>query len=355
MFRHWRVSLAALLLTTTTAGIGWSIRTHAAEKAVSPMFPPGGPVVPRGLVPVFFPADNPYTPEKAELGWLLYFDKRISADGTLSCATCHDPKLGWGDGRALPKGIKDQTVPRHSPTIINRAFSVEQFWDGRSPSLEEQAKGPVANSLEMGNTLDNAVKTVRGVPGYRERFKKVFGTDELTIDHMVKAIATFERTVLSGNSPYDRFKAGETDALTSSQQNGMKIFFSNKARCDSCHEGINFTAGKFTNIGIGMDKPNPDLGRYNVTKKEEDKGAFKTPTLRDVALSGPYMHDGSIKTLEEVVEHYSKGGIPNKWLHQDVRKLDLTEQEKKDLVAFLKSLTGTEGWQHIKPPTTFPQ
>jgi cytochrome c peroxidase len=321
---------------------------RAQGKAGSVLFPPDGPVIPKG------PVDNPYTPQKAELGYLLYFDKRLSGDGTVSCASCHHPNHAFTDARPLPVGIKNQTVPRHSPTIINRAFSVEQFWDGRAPSLEEQAKGPMTSPIEMGNTLDNVVKTVRGIPGYRQRFRQAFGTEEITIDHIVKAIATFERCILSGNSDYDRFKAGDKSALSSSAQNGMKIFFSNKARCDSCHDGINFTNGMFANIGVGMDKPNPDLGRYNFTKREDDKGAFKTPTVRDIARTGPYMHDGSMKTLEEVVEHYNKGGIKNPWLHQNVRPLELKDQEKKDLVEFLKALTG-EGWQHFKEPAQFPQ
>ena len=332
-------------------GLGVRVLRAAAD---AKMFPPDGPAIPKGLVPVFFPADNPYTPDKAELGWLLYFDKRLSADGTVACASCHDPKLAFTDGKALATGIKNQTVPRHSPTILNRAFSVEQFWDGRARSLEEQAKGPMQSPLEMGNTLDNIVKTVKGIKGYRERCQKVFGTEDVTIDHIAKAIATFERTILSGNSPYDRFKGGDKSALSPSAQNGMQIFFSNKARCDSCHEGINFTAGKFTNVGIGMDKPNPDLGRYQFTKKEEDKGAFKTPTLREVANTGPYMHDGSLKTLDDVVEHYNKGGIKNPWLHQDIRPQEWKPEEKKDLVEFLKALSG-EGWQHITPPASLPQ
>ena len=152
----------------------------------------------------------------------------------------------------------------------------------------------------------------------------------------------------------DRFKAGDEKALTDSQKRGMTVFFSNNARCDSCHEGFNFTNGKYTNVGIGMDKPKPDLGRFEVTKREEDKGAFKTPTLRDISRTAPYMLDGSLKTLEDVVEHYNKGGIKNPWLHQDVRPLNLAEQDKKDLVAFLKALDG-EGWQPIKPPTVFPK
>jgi cytochrome c peroxidase len=198
------------------------------------------------------------------------------------------------------------------------------------------------------------VDCLRQIPGYRKRFNEVFGTENFTIDHVAMAIATFERTVLSGNSPYDRFKAGDKSALSESQQRGMKVFFSNNARCDSCHDGAALTTNQFANIGIGMDKPNPDLGRYNVTKKDSDKGAFKTPGLREIARTAPYMHDGSLKTLEEVVEHYDKGGVKNQWLHQDIKPLKLTVQDKKDLVEFLKGLNG-EGWQHIKAPTAFPQ
>ena len=319
-----------------------------------PMFPPDGPKVPRGLVPIFWPKDNPYSPAKAELGWLLYFDKRLSGDGSVSCASCHDPKHAFTDGQAFSKGIRGQLGGRSAPTVINRAFSLEQFWDGRAKSLEDQAKGPIANPVEMDMKHEACEECINAIPGYRERFKEVFGADKVTIDHIAKAIATFERTVLSGNSAYDKFKAGDATALTDSQKRGMEVFFSNNARCDSCHEGVNFTNGMYANVGIGMDRPMPDLGRYEVTKREEEKGAFKTPTLRDVARTGPYMHDGSLKTLEEVVEHYNKGGIKNKWLHQDVRPLNLKDQEKKDLVEFLKALDG-EGWQHIKPPTTFPE
>jgi cytochrome c peroxidase len=305
-------------------------------------------------VPIMFPKSNPYTPEKAELGWLLYYDKRLSADGSVSCASCHDPKFGFTDGAPVSTGIRSQKGGRSAPTVINRAYSVEQFWDGRAATLEDQAKGPIANPIEMGHTHDAMAKTLNGLAGYRERFKKVFGTEDFTIDHVAKAIATFERLVVSGNSPFDQFKAGNKDALSASAQRGMEIFFSNKARCDSCHEGINFTNGAFANVGIGMDKKEPDWGRFDYTKREADRGAFKTPTLRDIANTGPYMHDGSLKTLEEVVEHYNKGGIKNKWLHQDVRPLELNDQQKKDLVEFLKALSGT-GWQQYTAPTAFPQ
>jgi cytochrome c peroxidase len=347
--RHLAAGLFAL--TCIILGASRFFATAADEK---PVFPADGPKIPLGLVPIMWPKDNPYTPEKAELGWLLYFDKRLSADGTVACASCHAPEHAFTDGMPFSKGIRGQFGGRSAPTVINRAYSLEQFWDGRAKSLEEQAKGPIANPIEMGHTHELCEKCVGAIPGYAKRFKDVFGSDKVTIDQIAKAIATFERTVLSGNSAYDKFKAGDTKALTDAQKRGMEIFFSNNARCDSCHEGVNFTNGKYANVGIGMDKPIPDLGRYAITKQEEDKGAFKTPTLREVAKTGPYMHDGSLKTLEDVVEHYNKGGIKNKWLHQDVRPLNLKDNEKKDLVAFLKALSG-EGWQNIKPPTSFPE
>jgi len=344
--------IAALGLTALACvGLGAS-RFFAADEPAP--FPADGPKIPKGLVPIIWPKDNPYTPAKAELGWLLFFDKRLSKDGSVSCASCHAPDHAFGDGQPFSKGIRSQFGGRSAPTVINRAFSLDQFWDGRAKSLEEQAKGPIANPIEMGHAHDECETCIAAVPGYRKRFKDVFGSEKVNIDNIAKAIATFERTVLSGNSAYDKFKAGDAKALSDAQKRGMEIFFSNNARCDSCHEGINFTNGKYTNIGIGMDKAVPDLGRFVVTKQEDDKGAFKTPTLREISKTGPYMHDGSLKTLEEVVEHYNKGGIKNKWLHTDIRPLNLKDGEKKDLVEFLKALDG-EGWQHIKAPKTLPE
>jgi cytochrome c peroxidase len=319
----------------------------------------GEPGSPLGLPPIFWPDDNPYTPEKAELGKLLFFDKRVSSDGSISCASCHDPAKAFADGAANSTGIGRQRGGRSAPTVINRAYSTLQFWDGRAPTLEEQAKGPIANPIEMtvdtadGLAHSNAVGRLKAVPGYVERFKKVFGTGDFTIDHVARAIATFERTVLSGNSPYDRYQAGDHKALSPAQVRGMDIFFK-KAACDSCHLGFNFTDGSYENVGIGMDKPKPDLGRFVVTHQEEDKGAFKTPTLREVEHTGPYMHDGSLKTLEDVVEHYNKGGVPNPHLNRRIKPLNLTVQEKEDLVAFLKSLSG-EGWKGIEAPSEFPR
>ena len=317
------------------------------------------PKPPLGLPVVQWPEDNPYSAAKVELGKLLYFDKRLSSDGSVSCASCHSTEKAFTDGEPSSTGIGGQKGGRSAPTVINRAYSTQQFWDGRAASLEEQAKGPIANPIEMTSekNADAAhaavVKRLRGVPGYVQRFEKVFGTKEFTIDDVAKAVATFERTVYSGNAPYDRYNAGEKKAMTAAQIRGMDVFF-NKAACDSCHLGFNFTDGSYVNIGIGMDKPKPDLGRFLVTGKDEDKGAFKTPTLREVEHHSPYMHDGSLKTLEEVVEHYNKGGIKNPHLDQRMKPLKLSKEGKSDLVAFLKALSG-EGWQQIKAPEKFPE
>ncbi len=317
------------------------------------------PTPPLGLPAVPWPDDNPYSAAKAELGKLLYFDTRLSSDSTVSCASCHAPEKAFTDGAAVSTGIRGQKGGRSAPTVINRAYSTLQFWDGRAASLEEQAKGPIANPIEMTaeKTADAAhetsLKRLRSVAGYVKRFEQAFGTKAITIDHVAQAIATFERTVYSANAPYDRYNAGEARAMSEAQVRGMNVFF-NKAACDSCHLGFNFTDGSYVNIGVGMDRPQPDVGRFAVTGKDEDRGAFKTPTLREIEHTAPYMHDGSLKTLEEVVEHYDKGGIKNPQLDQRMKPLKLSDQEKKDLVAFMRALSG-EGWQSIKPPARFPE
>lgn len=332
-----------------------AMRLALCASAFFPVYAADAPTlkVPLGLLPVQFPKDNPYSPEKAELGKLLYFEKRISADGTVSCATCHDPKFAYTDGKAVSDGIRGQRGGRSAPTVINRAYSLAQFWDGRAKSLEAQAIGPMANPIEMGNTHEAIVANLNKIPGYQKLFKQIFANEMCDIDMVGKAIATFERTVLSGNSPYDKYKAGNKAALTPAQVRGIDVYF-NKAKCDQCHEGVNFTTNAYHNLGVGMDKPNPDVGRYEVTKDLADWGAFKTPTVRDIARTAPYMHDGSLKTLEEVVDFYDKGGTPNKNLDERIKPLKLAAEQKKDLVEFLKALNG-EGWQNIKAPTVFPQ
>lgn len=314
--------------------------------------------IPYGLPPIPWPADNPYTPEKAELGRLLYFDTRLSTDGTISCASCHAPSEVFSDRRPLSIGIKGQVGSRHSMTIINSAYQPILFWDGRAKTLEEQCKGPLSNPKEM--TLFNdpheahwhCHERVKNIPGYRKLFKQVFGNDICSIDEIAQAIATFERTVLSGNSPYDRYIKGDVTAMTPEEVHGYQLFSSKG--CMDCHHGTSFSNGAFENIGVGMDVPNPDLGRYMITQNEKDWGAFKTPILREVANRHPYMHDGSLKTLEEVIDYYDRGGIPNKNLHPLMQPLHLKPEEKKALISFLKALSG-EGWKHIKEPKKFPE
>jgi len=289
---------------------------------------------------MIIPEDNPLTPEKVALGQQLYFDTRLSADGAVACATCHNPRFGFTDGQAVSTGMKGQRGGRSAPTTVNRVFSSLQFWDGRAASLEEQAKGPMVNPIEMGNPSHApVVERLRQVSSYREAFKRAFGTADFTIDHVAKAIACYERTNLSGNAPYDRFKAGDKAALSDAAQRGLALF-EQKARCNRCHSGPNFTDEQFHNLGVGMTKPQPDLGRYEISKQEKDKGAFKTPTLRDIALTAPYFHDGSAQTIEEVVELYNTGGHKNPFLSKEMLPLNLSAQEKADLVAFLRALTG---------------
>ena len=309
--------------------------------------------VPLGLLPIQWPKNNPYSAAKWELGRALYYDPRLSADNSVSCASCHSPEMAFTDNLAVSAGIRGQKGGRSAPTVINRAYSLAQFWDGRAGTLEEQALGPMQNPIEMGHSHPAIVQTLSGIPGYRTMFKKAYGSEEISIELAGKAIATFERTVLSGNSTYDRFRAGNKKALTAEQVRGWKVF-TDKAKCDQCHEGVNFTTNEYHNLGVGMDKPSPDEGRSAVTHDAADWGAFKTPTLRDIARTGPYMHDGSLKTLDEVVEFYDKGGIANKNLDEKMKKLSLTSDEKRALVEFMKALNG-EGWQQLTAPMALPK
>ncbi len=284
------------------------------------------------------PADNPLTPEKVELGRMLYFDKRLSADGTVSCASCHNPKMGWTDNAVVSTGIHGKKGGLSAPTVVNATYMGLQFWDGRAATLEEQSLGPLVNMLEMGNpSHDNVVKACGSIAGYASYFEKAFGSPGIDKDRIAKAIASFERTVLGGNSKYDRYTFGEADAMNASEIRGRDLFFG-KANCTRCHAGPNFSDSMFHNLGVGQSKPKPDMGRFAVTKAKEDKGAFKTPTVRDITKTGPYMHDGSETTLEAVVEFYNKGGIKNPNLDVRMEPLNLNDQEKADLVAFMKAL-----------------
>ena len=290
----------------------------------------------------WIPDDNPLTPEKIALGKQLFWDKRWSRNGTLACVSCHDPNHGWADPRRVSTRFDGTPTPRHSPTLVNRLFSDVQQWAGTRTSLEDQAIRASDQTPEL------LVKNLGPIAGYREQFRKVFGTD-VTPDGVAKAIAAYERTILSGNAPYDRFRAGDAGALSPSARRGLALF-EGKARCAPCHAGFNFTDEGYHNLGVGMDRDTPDLGRYTVTKDDRHRGAFKTPTLRDVARRPPYMHDGSLKTLAEVVSFYDRGGTPNAWLTTAIQPLNLTATEQADLVAFLEALTGQVAAEVTSPP-----
>jgi len=326
MRRRVPVALLAAFLLAAAAGL---TAAHAGGGSLS-----NGP-----LPPVPVPPDNPQTDAKVRLGAQLYFDTRLSADNTISCATCHKPDAAWANHDPTDTGIKGQVGGRNSGTILDSAYMRFQFWDGRAGSLEEQALGPIHNPIEMGETLENVVKKLNAIPGYRAQFKEVFGTDADT-GGIAKAIAAFERTVVSGASPYDRYLLGEKGAMSAAAIRGMKLF-NGKAHCTPCHSGPAFSDQSFHNLGVGMGKPNPDLGREAHTKNPADRGKFKTPGLRNVALTGPYLHDGSAKTLMDVVGVYDRGGEANPDLDPLVFPLRLTASEKAELVAFMEALTGT--------------
>ena len=310
--------------------------------------------------------ENPLTDAKVDLGRMLYYDTRLSKNRTVSCNSCHDLASFGDDGLATSKGIDAQLGGRSAPTVYNAAIHIAQFWDGRADSLEAQAVGPIANPIEMGFTHAGVVSRLSGMSVYQKQFEKIFGS--LTIDRIGQAIAAFERVLVTAPSPYDYGEqlrpfasldaddiaedaelaatfarataAAAAHPLSQEALRGRDIFFTEKGNCTACHVGANLSDERYHNIGIGMDKPAPDLGRFVVTQNPKDTGSFKTPTIRNVTLTAPYMHDGSVATLEEVVEWYDKGGHQNPTLSEKIRPLKLTSQEKADLVAFMKACTG---------------
>ena len=324
------------------------------------------PVLPLPAPPLGSPADfaaTPWvTPAKVRLGRWLFHDTRLSADGTLSCASCHRSAHGFSEPTATSTGVGGQRGSRKAPPILNAAWPIYPawFWDGRATSLAEQARGPLANPIEMAMPLDAVVATVAARPGYRRAFAEAFGDERLDIDRVAEALAAYEGTRLSGNAPADRFDAGDEAALTPAQRRGRALFFG-RAGCNKCHLGPNYTDSRFHNLGAGWRPPAPgapaasgfaDPGRAAVTHDARDTGAFKTPTLREVSRRAPYMHDGSLATLREAVATYRAGGIPNPWLSELSRPIPLSDTEVDELVAFLGALDG-EGFAD-RPPRSFP-
>lgn len=352
--------------------------------------------VPKGLPADIWaylvPEDNPLTAEKIALGEKLFFDKRLSSDRSVSCATCHDPATALAESNMVAIGIQLKKGARNSPSVINAMFNELQFWDGRAPSLEEQAKLPIINPIEMGmKDHDAVVERVRAVPDYQKQFAAVFPDEGINIDTIAKAIASFERTQLSGNSPFDRFIAGDDKAISAAAKRGWELF-NGQARCISCHafnaSSPFFSDFKFHNIGVAAKDQNfnglarralqitassprsaelvdqlalsegfSELGRYLVTKQQRDIGAFKTSMLRDIELTAPYMHNGSEKTLLDVVKFYNKGGELNANLDGGMRPLKLTDPQMDDVVEFLKALTSDDTrrkMKSLKPQTRAP-
>jgi cytochrome c peroxidase len=292
------------------------------------------------------PADNPMTQEKVALGRQLFFDERLSADGSRSCYSCHVCEKGLTDGLPKAIGALNKQLPRSSPTLWNIGYHKEFYWDGRSGSLEKQALAAWTGA-NMSAKADEIVTKLNALEGYRTQFQKVFQSDA-TPDNVVKAIAAYERTIISGNTAWDRWKAGDNQAISQSAWRGWNIF--QAIKCNNCHDGVLFTDQQYHNVGIGMDQKEPDPGRGKVTNRPEDTGAFKTPTLRDIAKSAPYFHDGSAATLEEAVDIMLAGGKPN--AHLDKKNLQphkLLPEQREDLLNFLRSLS-VDDCNLTKPP-----
>jgi len=284
-----------------------------------------------------FPKSNPYTLEKAQLGKILYFDTRLSAANVLSCASCHSPAYGWGDGQPRGVGHGMRVLGRRSPTIINAAFGLIFMWDGRAATLEQQALGPIQADVEMNLPLEDLLARLKAIPEYGPLFKAAFAEQEITAPQIANAIATYERTVVSARAPFDAWIEGDEKAISDTAKRGF-VTFNTKGNCANCHSGWNFTDDSFHDIGL----PSEDVGRGKfLTSVVKMQYAFKTPGLREIARRGPYMHDGTVSTLDAVVEHYDKGGIDRPSRSELMKPLRLTTQEKSDLVAFLNTLTST--------------
>ena len=351
-----------LLSVTVFASIGLFAAAFVNEPIENPRLQNSGqddkekkkPIVPKDTLPKkidltkipdgldqtrVIPESNPLKSEVVELGRKIFFDPILSEDNSVSCASCHQPEYAFASNNALAIGIDGKVGRRNSPTLVNRAFGKSFFWDGRAESLEEQALIPIASEIELGSSVEGALKRIKANKEYVQLFEKAFGKDGITDKNLAKALAAFQRTLLMGDSPVDQFQSANYGALTDEERQGLWIYES-RGGCWKCHNGGNYSDEEFHNTGVSYGNPKRDKGLSEFTSKSKDDFKFKTPTLRGVALTAPYFHDGSAKTLEEVVEFYSKGGAPDdKTLDPKMKKLDLSEEDKKHLVAFLKALS----------------
>jgi cytochrome c peroxidase len=343
-----RPSLLILLL----AFLAFSCGTRKNLEMTGAAAHPSGPAIeisaPLGLPPVPIPSDNRPTADSIALGRKLFYDVKLSRDDSLSCASCHNPALHFADGQRVAKGIGSQLGTRNTPSLLNAVYNIDQFWDGRADSLEQQAGSPIASAKEMNLPHEVCLTRLNADQAYREEFAKAFGPGVITMDKVVKAIAGFERTLLSGNSPFDRYQyGGDKTALSAAGIRGLAIFTDkSRGNCSTCHtvgeKFALFTDGKFHNIGAGMNSNGEltDQGRYTHTGSDADRGAFRTPSLRNVAMTSPYLHDGSLKTLKDVIDFYVGGGNSNPQLDREIKPLKLSAQDRSDLVIFLEALTG---------------
>jgi len=353
----------ALASVWVLACVGSSVPAWEVENPVRSLSPP-----PLGMEFYFAEAKSSPTPQRVRLGRWLFYDARLSSDHTISCASCHRPEYAFADSSPVSIGVRGQKGKRKAPTIINLAVTprlmdqresdvtTHLFWDGRATSLEDQVSGPIENAVEMGSSHSQMVASLARIAGYRPYFKEAFGDDEITAGRVAAAIADYERTRMSGNAPYDRWRFNhERNAVSPQAQRGFDLFY-DKARCAQCHAGSNFTDSKFWNEGIGWQPQLmqfTDEGRFLVTGDRSDHGAFKTPGLRDVGRHPPYMHDGSLPTLTSVVNFYNLGGNANPYKTRRLVPLGLTPDEVDAIVAFLRTLEG-QGYQDTAP-THFPQ
>jgi cytochrome c peroxidase len=354
------LSLTVTVIASLVLYREYNSATVATVSAGAGVMPIGTPVqikAPLGLPPVPLPADNPPTAETIELGRRLYYDPILSSDGSVSCATCHTPEHGFADPKPVSTGVGGKTGTRNSPTVFNSAYFKVQFWDGRAPDLEHQAEGPVANPVEMANTLAAVEQRLNSDPTYKEQFEKAWGPGPISYEKVAKSIASFERTVISANSPFDKWKYGHDEkAMNASAKRGFVVFSSkNKGNCTACHligeKDALFTDNKFHDIGVGVDMGKiTDAGLFAVTHQESDRGLFKTPSLRNIALTAPYLHDGTLPDLKQVMDFYIGAGNSNPNLDKEIHALDfLSGTERGDLLTFLNSLTG-EMPANVGPP-----
>lgn len=321
-----------------------SLFASVANAEDKPVLKAGHPSLKEWILPaVPTPNENVPTAARIDLGRHLFFDPRLSGEGNMSCATCHNPALGWSDGLATAKGVKSTILPRATQTLINTAFNTIQMWDGRKKDLEDQAMGPMEAHAEMNMDTAKLFKWLNESPGYRKMFDAAYPGEAINAATLSKAMAAFERTVVMNDSPFDRWLAGDAKAMTAQQVRGFDIFLSaNKGNCAACHSAPSFTDNGFHNIGlVSWGNLLPDMGRYVQKPVPRLKGAFKTPQLRGIALTAPYFHDGSAETLKDVIALYDKGGIITTNLDPNIKPLKLSAQDKEDLLAFLHALTGT--------------